>query len=284
MRLRLNFAHQAILALAAASAVNAPIADGILRAQSAETGGFDVASVKRHVSGSGYEPLSCSNGRFVSIGFPITGIIMWAYDLTQGQMIEMQARLPKWMFPEGGTVATLAYDIQAKSERRLTESQCKAMMQALLADRFKLAVHWESKEGEVTDLVVDRGGPKMQKWSDTEAGGGFTVILNGKQMTSGGSTVPAGQTMRELAEFLTGMGGIGVRGASRNQPVIDKTGLEGRYKIVLKFSGQRPGGNPAFEDPDLETALRQQLGLKLETHKGIVKTLVVDHIEQPSAN
>lgn len=150
-------------------------------------------------------------------------------------------------------------------------------MQALLADRFKLAVHWESKEAEVNDLVVARGGPKMQKASATDTGRGFTITVDGRQVTSAaGASVPTGETMQELAEFLTFI--------RLHEPVIDKTGLEGRYKFALKFSIQPPGGNQDFEDPDLETALQQQLGLKLEAHKGTVRTLLVDHIEPPSAN
>jgi uncharacterized protein (TIGR03435 family) len=196
-------------------------------------------------------------------------------------MIEMQQRLPK----EGGGAATLAYDIQAKAERPLAESQCKGAMQALLADRFKLAVHWESKEAQVSDLVIARGGPKMQKWLDTDTGRGFTITLNGRQAGGvPGASVPTGMTMQEFAEALTNLSAIGVRGGSRQQPVIDKTGLEGRYKIDLKFSAEPPGGDQVFEDPDLETALQQQLGLKLETHKGIVETFLLDHIERPSAN
>ncbi len=278
MRLRLNFAQKAVLSLAA---VTAPIAVGTLHAQSNETAEFNVASIRLHVNGSGYEPLSCSNGRFVSIGSPLFLLIAWAYDLNQGQMIEMQQRLPK----KGGGTATLAYDIQAKAERPLAESQCKGAMQALLADRFKLAVHWESKEAQVSELVIARGGPKMQKWLDTDTGRGFTITLNGRQAGGvPGASVPTGMTMQEFAEALTNLAAIGVGGGSKQQPVIDKTGLEGKYKIALKFSDHPPGGDQVFEDPDLETALQQQLGLRLEAHKGIVKTLLVDHIEPPSAN
>jgi uncharacterized protein (TIGR03435 family) len=143
-------------------------------------------------------------------------------------------------------------------------------------DRFKLAVHWDSKQAEVNDLVVARGGPKMQKVTETDKGSGFAVTINGRPMINSGAAVTTGQTMLELAEFLSFI--------RPHQPVIDKTGLAGRYKIALKFSRQPTGSDEVFEDPDLETALQQQLGLKLETHKGIVKTFLVGHIERPSAN
>ena len=83
------------------------------------------------------------------------------------------------MFPGGGNTSTLAYDIQATSERQFTESQCKAALQALLADRFKLAAHWEAKEAEVSDLVVARGGPKMQRAAAADQERGF-ITINGK--------------------------------------------------------------------------------------------------------
>jgi uncharacterized protein (TIGR03435 family) len=272
---RLSFTRKAVLSLAAAAIV--PIAVRVLHAQSAETGKFDVASVRLHVPGSGGEPLSCSNGRLVAIGFPLVLVIKWAYDLDYDQLRDMQQRLPKWMFPEAVGASTLAYDIQAESEHRLTEPQCKAAMQALLADRFKLAVHWESKEAQVYDLVVARGGPKMRKASNTDTGIGFTITLNGTPVRSAaGVSVPTGESMQELTAFLSFI--------RDHQPVTDKTGLEGRYKFDLRFSNGPPGRDGAFSDPDLETALQQQLGLKLEARKGTVKTLLVDHIEQPSAN
>ncbi len=116
----------------------------------------------------------------------------------------------------------------------------------------------------------------MQKASDTDKERGFAVSINGRPVISSGATGPSGLTMLELAEFLSFI--------RPHQPVADKTGLEGRYKIALKFSIQPPGSDQVFEDPDLGTAVQQQLGLKLETNKGTVRTLLVDHIEPPSAN
>jgi uncharacterized protein (TIGR03435 family) len=204
----------------------------------------------------------------ISIGEPLILVIRWAYDLNQDQLRDMQQRLPK---------STLAYDIQATSERRLTEPQCKAALQALLADRFKLASHWESKEAEVSDLVVARGSMKMQPAAAADQERGFAITINGRPVsTAPGGTVPPGETMQEFADFLSFL--------RPHQPVIDKTGLEGRYKMVLRFSERPPGTDAVSEDPDLETALQQQLGLKLETHKGTVKTFLVDHIEPPTAN
>lgn len=248
---------------------------GTLQAQPAGTPKFDVASVKLHVRGGGLEPQSCSKGRFVSIGLPLDAIILWAYDLDQNQFVDMRQHLPKWLFPHGETSA-LSYDIEAKSAYPLTEAQCKTAVQALLADRFKFSAHWESKAGTVYELVIARGGPKMQKASDADTERGVAITINGRPVASApGATLPAGETMPELAALLS---------LPLRQPVVDKTGLEGRYKFALRFSIQSPAGDQAFADPDLDTALQQQLGLKLETKKGPVKTLRVDRIEPPIAN
>ena len=86
-------------------------------------------------------------------------------------------------------------------------------------------------------------------------------------------------TMEELAEILTTSANSGIL-----QQVVDKTGLEGRYKIDLRYSTSLPQNAPDFEDPPLETALAQQLGLRLEKHKGTIKVPVLDHIEAPDEN
>jgi uncharacterized protein (TIGR03435 family) len=231
---------------------------------------FEVASVKPHVQGSGYIPLSCSNGRLSSMGFPLVAVIQWAYDLNTDQYRQVEEHLPKGMSP------TTAYDIEAKAERPVTEPQCRLMLQALLADRFKFAAHWESRDAQVSDLVVARGGPKLQKAAETDEGPDVHVALNGKPLTGPRTGQPKGMTLKELADFITS--------GMRLQPILDKTGLEGRYKIDLKFSIQPAGSNEVLEDPDLETALQQQLGLKLEKRKGSVNLLIVDRIERPDPN
>ncbi len=231
---------------------------------------FEVASVKPHVQGSGFIPLSCSNGRLTSMGYPLVAVIQWAYDLNTDQDRQVEEHLPKWLSP------TAAFDITAAAESPVPESQCRLMLQALLADRFKFAAHWESRDAQVSDLVVARGGPKLQRPSETAEGPEVNITLNGRPLTGLRTGQPKGMTLKELADFITS--------GMRLQPILDKTGLEGRYKIDLKFSIQPPGSNEVLEDPDLETALQQQLGLKLEKRKGSVNLLVLDRIEQPSPN
>jgi uncharacterized protein (TIGR03435 family) len=258
--------QQLCLALIVAAVLDPPF----VRAQPAPPPQFEVASVKPHVQGSGFIPLSYSNGRLTSMGYPMVAVIQWAYDLNTDQYRQVEGHLPKWMSP------TTAFDIQATAETTMPESQCRLMLQALLADRFKFAAHWESKEAEVSDLVVARGGPKLQPAAATAQGPEVRITLNGSPLTGPRTGQPKGMTLKELADFLTA--------GMRLQPIVDKTGIEGRYKIDLKFSIQPTGSNEVLEDPDLETALQQQLGLRLEKRKGSVNLLILDRIERPDPN
>lgn len=90
----------------------------------------------------------------------------------------------------------------------------------------------------------------MQKVSAADTGRGFTIGVDGRQATSAAAgPAPTSETMQELAEFLTFI--------RPHQTVIDKTGLEGRYKFALRLSTQPPGGDHVFEDLDIETALQR---------------------------
>src|SRR5579862_8268974 len=204
-----------------------------LHAQSSESPKFDVASVRLHdFQATDIEPLRCSNGRLIVLGAPLYVVIPWAYDLDQNQIRDMRDRLPK-----DAQAANLFYDIQATSERPLTESQCKAAVQALLADRFKLVVHWESKKAQVYDLTVARGGPKMRKVSDSGTEIGVNITVNDRPLKIAGSVL-TGWTMQDLAEYLTLL--------PLHTTVTDKTGLEGKYKITLSFSNRPPRDDQVF--------------------------------------
>jgi uncharacterized protein (TIGR03435 family) len=272
--------------------VVAGISAGISVSGQSSIPGFEVTSIKPHAPNSGFHEPGCSNDRFTSIGLPLQMVIGWAYELGVDANREFRGANRSLM------EKSYRYDIQAKAERPVTESQCRLMVQALLADGFKLAVHWESKEAQVWDLVVAPGGPKMQQARETDVGTDRNIITNGRPLSTGprdpaAEPDPKGFTMKELADLLT---------YRRNfEPIVDKTGLEGRYKIDLRYSTGLPSdafrsafggrlGPPASSDadqavdPELEAALPKQLGLRLEKHKGSVKILVLDHIEPPTAN
>jgi uncharacterized protein (TIGR03435 family) len=200
-------------------------------------------------------------------------LLQWAYDL------ECTAANAAFLERVPVTIRQTTYEIQAKAERPFaSESQCRLMVQALLADRFKLTLHYETRNAELSDLVVVRGGPKLQKALSTDKGTDVNFVLNGHAYTQPPiadeetRAQTKGVTMQELAQWLP-----------TSEPTADKTGLEGRYKIDLRVSTSLPAEGQDFADPPLDAALAK-LGLGLQKHKESHRVLVLDHVEPPDAN
>jgi uncharacterized protein (TIGR03435 family) len=220
---------------------------------------FEVASVKP----TGRPPESSSNGWTVSNGsFTahaawVRGMIAFAHGVHAAQVHGG----PGW-------VDTEQYDVIAKAESRdASLDQMKAMLQTLLADRFKLVVHREAKEMPVYTLVVGKNGLKMQ-----EAKEGEKTLAN---RVGPGHLVFTRTNMLGLIITLSNTLG---------NPVIDKTGLTGFYDFKLDWTDplwQRSGNDSL---PDLFGAVQDQLGLKLDAGKGPAEVLVIDHIERASEN
>jgi uncharacterized protein (TIGR03435 family) len=230
---------------------------------------FEVASVKPHKGGGTATP-SCLNGRLISHGRTIYTMITKAYDLRFPQTAEMDGQLPGWA---NSNSPESVYDIEAKSENPVSEAQCWLMFRSLLEERFKVAMHWETKEGSVYDLVIVPSGHKMQKVTEGDTDVGLHVTINGNLKVSPGAPVIRGITMMYLASYIS-------LSTPDRLGVVDKTGLEGLYKVDLAYSTNAL----EYSEPDLNTALQKQLGLKLERRKGLVKHFVLDHIERPHPN
>jgi uncharacterized protein (TIGR03435 family) len=157
-----------------------------------------------------------------------------------------------------------------------------AMLRELLADRFKLTFPRERREMPVYALTVARGGPKLPEGTpDTTPEGppalAFVIYPDRVKLPARSATVG------EFASVL--------QRAAMDRPVIDQTGIPGRYDFDLEwlpdetqFGGLDLKPNPDAPKPDLFAAVQQQLGLKLEATKGPVEVLVVDRVEKPSEN
>jgi uncharacterized protein (TIGR03435 family) len=161
------------------------------------------------------------------------------------------------------------------------------MLQAMLADRFKLKAHPENREGPVYYLIVARNGPKLKQATPGESYPKGPVPL--RFPWQAGSVVMGvppdpGSTKR------LGLGAPIVRltetlSAWLHCPVIDKTGLTGKYDFQLQWTASEGAETgPAANWPSLFTAIQEQLGLKLESGKGPVPILVIDHVEKASGN
>ena len=259
---------------------------------------FEVASIKPSRADDNMRRLFMSPGKFTTEGETIKEVIRFAYDIKSDNQLSGG---PSWLNSE-------KFDIEAKEEESVAENlkklsfeeqakQIRLMVQALLADRFKLKVSHQTKELPVYALVVAKGGPKLTQTQvpgpspDGTAApkGGFRGI----RMMGPGQLTGTNINVGLLADILSGQRELG-------RLVIDETGLKGNYDWTLKWTPDQ--GGPMFKGPDggqpsadappppdssgpsIFTALEEQLGLKLESRKGPVETLVIDSIERPSEN
>ena len=229
---------------------------------------FEAVSVKPDTSGRpGSDFNRTAGGGLNAINVTLRDMILFAYDIRDTQLIGGE----KWM-------STERYDVFAKPSQNDNPSGAKRSfseefrgirlkMRAVLADRFKLAIHTETREMPIYALVVAKNGPRLlESTSD-----GLTI--NNRK----GVVICKKVTMQAFAEStLTWRMG---------RTVVDKTGLAGEYDFELKFQEDQSAAAPAdSSEPDFLTALREQLGLRLESQKGPVQVTVVDSAERASAN
>jgi bla regulator protein BlaR1 len=263
---------------------------------------FDVASVKPSPPGAFRPPnfpldagdaYAVTDGRF-SADFPLLTYITFAYKLTltQDQRQVILAHLPKW-------AATDSFDIQARApESNPTKDQMRMMVQSLLADRFKLAVHFETQTVPVFALVLakpGKTGPQLRSHAggppcDGGPGNGavFPAVCDVYAMEMQPNRTRKAGSRNTTTELLAGA--IPSFG-SVSRPVLDQTGLSGRFDFTIEWmpesnSGALPNADGPTEPagPTFLEALSEQLGLKLEATKAPIQILVVDHVERPSEN
>jgi uncharacterized protein (TIGR03435 family) len=239
------------------------------------------------------------HGRFSS-GWPVTVLIEFAYklSLTRDQAHGMWAHLPKW-------VDTDEFEIDAKAAGNPTKDQMRLMVQSLLAERFHLAVHYEAQEMPVYVLTLikpDKWGPKLIRHADgppcdasaREPAGdpdpdgevfpSICYVQMGWRKRNGRTVVGSrNATMAVVASLLSSM--------PAGRPVVDRSGITDRIDYRLEWTpesnGPGPNGAEVQPDPNPVTwmdAVRDQLGLKLQSTKAPVQSLVIDHIERPSEN
>jgi uncharacterized protein (TIGR03435 family) len=229
------------------------------------TAEFDVVSVKPNVSGAGGGSVNTARGRFEAINVTLRTLVMNAFDVRYDQVA---VGLP-WMDNDKYDVVG-KYEASGNGDDRLGER-----IQTMLADRFQLKFHRETKQLAVYSLVVAKGGPKLKERDDalrSQACGGHAEGA----MTCVGRGAPGmrredfvGISPEALASRL---------GRILGRSVIDNTGLKNTYDFSLEWAR-----NPDA-DPSIFTVLQEQLGLKLENAKGPVEIVVVDSAQKASAN
>ena len=175
---------------------------------------------------------------------------------------------------------------------KLTDDQARLerlhMIQAMLADRFHLKAHWETRTGNVYNLVVAKGGLKMQPTkapppdSDRPDGSASAPVSAATGVQARGSRQGVEIDVERFNARAIGL----LISSQLNPPIVDKTGLAATsfYDFALQFKRDESGTPDPDAYPSLFTAIEEQLGLKLESGKGPVDTLVIDHAEAPSEN
>jgi uncharacterized protein (TIGR03435 family) len=224
---------------------------------------FDVASI-RPAETKG-EWIQVVPGSVTMRNYRMMSCIRWAYDIQ-----EYQVSGPGWL-------TEVSFDIVAKAGTAASDAELRRMMQALLAERFKLAVHRETKEMQGLILTIGKNGHKLEP-NPVEGSPSFKT---GKLNLTGN-----GATLSQMTEFLS---------RQMRQPVVDQTGLTGRFNYFLDVSQhiteevQRSAGPNGGPPPDaaslIAQAIQAQLGLKVEPRKVPVEMLIVDRLEKsPTEN
>jgi uncharacterized protein (TIGR03435 family) len=259
----------------AALIINSIYADGIF-AQSPATrptfDAFEVAAIKPAANDRQGRFITMQGAhRFTAANHTLKTIVAAAYNLNP----RVISGGPAWIDSDH-------YDIVAATpgEVRPSLDDQMSMLRKLLADRFRLTSHREWKEMPIYTLTLANGGAKLKEGTDPPDGRvPLIFILFPERVRLPGRNA----TMGELASVL--------QRAALDRPVVDKTGLSGRYDFVLEwmpdetqFGGQGPEGTAESAKPDLFAAIQQQLGLRLEAKRGPVETFLIDRVERPTEN
>jgi uncharacterized protein (TIGR03435 family) len=238
----------------------AALASCVLLSQDVSPLAFDVASVKPNRTGESSTHIGHDGGTLTVTNATLKYCILRAYGIGDAQVSG-----PAWLDTE-------RYDIVAKAAADAANDRHPLRLRTLLAERFKLAVHRETKEASVYALVVARNGPKIKKEESGDAG-------DGDMASNRGHVTAKAVSMNHLAAFLAGPR------ADLGRVVINQTGLDGQYSFTLDWTPE--GANPSGPDspPPILAALQEQLGLKMETRKAPVEILFIDRVEKiPTEN
>jgi uncharacterized protein (TIGR03435 family) len=245
---------------------------------------FDVISVK---------PNKDSNGtrmQFTPDGVRGTGVTVrfLLYEGFGGINSNQVIGEPAWASTDGFDIEAKVLPADVPTLAKMTFEQRRTMFQSILTDRFKLAVHHETREMPVYVLTLAKGGPKFKETAPDDPAA--TTPRRRGTMINRGKIISTDAQMSTLVTVLSRQLG---------RTIIDKTGLTGNYDFTLEWTPDDGGPPPPPRPPDgaaptaaaasdpgasIFTALPEQLGLKLESAKGPVDVVVIDHIEKPTEN
>jgi len=260
---------------------------------------FDVASVKVNRSGAPFRmgPMMQPGGRVVATNLTLRDLIRAAYGIEDNQLVG-----------DAGWIDSAQFDVDARGPANMTREQGQAMLRELLADRFKLVTHPETRQLPIYRLVMARRdrlpGPHLKTSGPDCApivppsgvplppppppgpggGGAPLTAARGLPRRCGTMMHPGGMSSRAVTmDALASMLAYEVE-----RPIVNETGLAGEFDVDLTYSELGAAASqtapPVNAAPTLFTALEEQLGLKLESARGPVNVVVIDRVERPAEN
>ncbi len=290
----------AVTAAILIGALTAPLLHAQSPAAVTDRPAFEVATIKPDTGASGMIRIQIApGGRLNAENVTVRILLGYAYDVRDYQI----SGAPSW-------AGSQQYDVVAKSEKAAPPTEMRLMMQSLLADRFKLAFHRETKtDAPVYELTPARGGLKL-----TASTAGSCVTVDRDHPPA--PPPPGGPIPNYCGNIRMGRGRIDAWGIPMTRlietlsnilgrAIVDKTGATGTYNFHLEYTpdqatagglgalpgpGGRAPGTPALApppdsaSPDIFTALQEQLGVRAQSSKGPVEMLVIDRLERPSEN
>jgi uncharacterized protein (TIGR03435 family) len=246
-----------------------------IRGQNEAPREFEVATVKSSPPTKLGELININlgnfrNGRLTFTNASLSDCLKFAY----GIVSDAQISGPEWI-----TSKAVRFDIVAQAPPDIARAQLQLMLQALLADRLKLALHHERKDLPFLALVPGKNRPKIREAKPESTSRASTAAARGRIVSSG-------MSMELLATLLSRF---------ERQTVVNLTGLEGVFEVKLEWAaydsppiandGAAPASIDVASGPSIFTAVQEQLGLRLESRKGPLDVLVIDHAEQtPTEN
>jgi uncharacterized protein (TIGR03435 family) len=252
---------------------------------------FDVISIKPHaLDGQAISMIGLENrpdgvhGSYMTLAM----LLRMAYGYKKFSSDNQIIGMPKWGASERFDIDAKMSEGDASAMQKMSEQEQwplrEQMLRAMLRERFNLSLHLESRIDPAYELVVAKGGSKLNTESGPSANG--FKDKDGKPLNMSyarflkDKTVVQGYSMADFALFLSGAS------SGLERPVLDRTGLTGKYNFELSWTPPRKLGDTAsMEDTaNLFTILQDELGLKLESAKEPVEVIVIDHVERPSAN
>ncbi len=210
---------------------------------------FEVAAIKPHNPADAASGFSFQHGRLMISNTWLRILVMSVYSVKDFQI----SGGPNWIDSE-------KFDILARAPDNSDPHDLNPMLQALLAERFKLRLHRETRKTTMYALVLTKKEPKLQRSAPDEQ---YSMRVGPAGMSA------TKMSIHNFADTLSGYAG---------RSVIDKTGLQGDFDFKFDWSAQNPNS------PSMATALQEQLGLNLKTEKGPVEFLIIDHAEKPAEN